>query len=94
MLKILVNAPLSYETKVTRQGQTTIPKPIRDRYGIQEGDEVIYIDLGDHIAVIPVPKHPLKTLEALNIDAEEPVHEMREEARMTARRLAEEKHGR
>ena len=84
---------MSYETKVTRQGQTTIPKPIRDRYGIQEGDEVIYIDLGDHIAVIPVPKHPLKTLGALNVDAEEPVHEMKEEARMTARRLAEEKHG-
>jgi len=85
---------LSYETKVTRQGQTTIPKPIRDRYGIQEGDEVIYIDLGDHIAVIPVPKHPLKALEALNVDTEESVHEMREAARETAKRLMEEKHGR
>ncbi len=89
-----MNAPLTYETKVTRQGQTTIPKPIRDRYGIQEGDEVIYIDLGDHIAVIPVPKHPLKTLETLNVDTEEPVHEMKEEARETAKRLVEEKHGR
>ena len=85
---------MSYETKVTRQGQTTIPKPIRDRYGIQEGDEVIYIDLGDHIAIIPVPKHPLKTLEALNVDTEESVHEMREKARETAKRLVEEKHGR
>ena len=85
--------PLSYETKVTRQGQTTIPKPIRDRYGIQEGDEVIYIDMGDHIAVIPVPKHPLKVLEALNIDTEESVHEMREAAREMAKRLIEEKHG-
>jgi AbrB family looped-hinge helix DNA binding protein len=84
---------LSYETKVTRQGQTTIPKPIRDRYGIQEGDEVIYIDMGDHIAVIPVPKHPLKVLEALNIDTEESVHEMREAAREMAKRLIEEKHG-
>jgi len=85
---------LSYETKVTRQGQTTIPKPLRDRYGIHEGDEVTYIDLGDHIAMIPVPKHPLETLKQLEIDITESVHEMRDEARETARRLAEEKHGR
>lgn len=85
---------MSYETKVTRQGQTTIPKPIRDRYGIREGDEVIYIDLGDHIAVIPVPKHPLKVLVGLNLDVEESVHEMRKEARETAKRLLEEKHER
>lgn len=84
-------ARLSYETKVTRQGQTTIPKPLRDKYGIQEGDEVIYIDLGDHMAVIPVPKHPLKVLEGLKVDVEESVHEMRKEARETAKRLVEEK---
>jgi len=79
---------------VTRQGQTTIPKTLRAKYGIQEGDEVIYIDLGDHIAVIPVPKHPLKVLERLRVDTEESVNEMRKEARETARRLVEEKHRR
>jgi len=79
-----------YETKVTRQEQTTIPKPLRDKYGIKEGDEVVFIDLGDHMAVMPVPKHPLKVLDGL-VDVKESVHEMREEARETAKRLAEEK---
>ncbi len=81
---------MPYETKVTRQGQTTIPKPLRDKYGIKEGDEVVFIDLGDHMAVMPVPKHPLKVLDGL-VDVKESVHEMREEARETAKRLAEEK---
>lgn len=81
---------MAHEVKVTRQGQTTIPKPLREKYGIKEGDEVIYIDLGDHIAVVPVPKQPLKLLEDLKLDVEDSVHEMRKEARKTAQKLVEE----
>lgn len=82
---------MAHEVKVTRHGQTTIPKPLRDKYGIKEGDEVLYIDLGDHIVVIPVPKEPLKILQGLKLDVEDSVHEMRKEARETAQRLAQEK---
>ena len=82
---------MAYETKVTRQGQTTIPKPLREKYGILEGDGIIYVDLGDHMAVLPVPKEPLKILKNMELDVEETVHSMREEARETAKRLAEEK---
>lgn len=81
---------MAHEVKVTRQGQTTIPKPLREKYGIKEGDGVIYIDLGDHIAVVPVPKQPLKLLEGLKLDVEDSVHEMRKEARKTAQKLVEE----
>ena len=45
---------MAYEVKVTRQCQTTIPKAIRKKYMIDEGDSVIYVDLGDHIAMLPV----------------------------------------
>ncbi|MEA2089713.1 MAG: AbrB/MazE/SpoVT family DNA-binding domain-containing protein [Thermoproteota archaeon] len=81
---------MAHEVKVTRQGQTTIPKPLREKYGIKEGDGVIYIDLGDHIAVVPVPKQPLKLLEDLKLDVEDSVHEMRKEARKTAQKIVEE----
>ncbi len=82
---------MAYEMKVTRQGQTTIPKSIRDKYGIAEGDRLIYVDLGDHLAVLPVPKYPLRVLEGLRLDVKEPVHEMRREALRVAQRLIDEK---
>ncbi|MFQ5711165.1 MAG: AbrB/MazE/SpoVT family DNA-binding domain-containing protein [Candidatus Geothermarchaeales archaeon] len=82
---------MAYEVKVTRQGQTTIPKPLREKYLIDEGDKVIYIDVGDHMAVLPVPKHPLKALEGLRLEAEGSVYEMRKKALETAQRLVDEK---
>jgi AbrB family looped-hinge helix DNA binding protein len=80
-----------YGVKITRQGQTTIPKPLREKYAIDEGDKIIYVDLGDHIAILPVPKHPIKVLEGLKIEAKEPTYEMREEALETAQRFVDEK---
>ena len=82
---------MAYEVKVTRQCQTTIPRPIRKKYKIDEGDSVIYVDLGDHIAIVPVSKHPLKELKNLKIDAQESVSEMRNEALQTAQRLVGKK---
>jgi len=85
---------LAYEVKVTRQGQTTIPKDIRDKYGIEEGDMVLYIDVGDHITLLPVPQDPLKILEGLRVEEKGSVYEMRREALQTARKLVEETLGR
>jgi len=82
---------MAYEVKVTRQCQTTIPSAIRKKYKIDEGDSVIYVDLGDHIAIVPVSKHPLKDLKNLKIDAGQSVSEMREEALQTAQRLVDRK---
>ena len=31
-------------TRVTDKGQTTIPKPLREEYGIEPGDEVVWIE--------------------------------------------------
>jgi AbrB family looped-hinge helix DNA binding protein len=87
-------ARLAYEVKVTRQGQTTIPKELRDKYGIEEGDTVLYIDVGDHMTILPVPRDPLKILEGLRIEEKGSVYEIRREALKTARKLVEEKLGR
>ncbi len=82
---------MAYEVKVTRQCQTTIPLEIRKKYKIDEGDSVIYVDLGDHIAIVPVTKNALKDLKSLKIDAKESVSEMRKEALETAQRLVDKK---
>ena len=85
---------MAYEVKVTRQGQTTIPKALREKYRIKEGDTVIYVDLGDHIALLPSPKDPLKILSGLKIDVEETVYEMKKEALKSAQELVDRKLGR
>ncbi|MCD6445114.1 AbrB/MazE/SpoVT family DNA-binding domain-containing protein [Candidatus Bathyarchaeota archaeon] len=85
---------MAYEVKVTRQGQTTIPKALREKYRIKEGDTVIYVDLGDHIALLPSPKDPLKILAGLKIDVEETVYEMKKEALKSAQELVDRKLGR
>ena len=82
---------MAYEVKVTRQCQTTIPRAIRKKYNIDEGDSIIYVDLGDHIAIVPVPKHPIKDLKDFKIDVKQSVSEMRTEALQTAQRLADRK---
>lgn len=82
---------MAYEVKVTRQCQTTIPKAIRKKYGIDEGDSIIYVDLGDHVAMVPVSKHPIKELKDFKIDVKQSVSEMRTEALQTAQRIVDRK---
>ncbi len=82
---------MTYEVKVTRQGQTTIPKPLRAKYMIDEGDRIMYVDLGDHMAVLPVPKSAVKALQGLRIDVKESVYDMKKEALETAQRVVKKK---
>lgn len=82
---------MAFEVKVTRQFQITIPKALRKKYMIAEGDRVIFVDLGDHVALLPVPKYPLEELKNLRIDVKESVQEMKTEALETAKRLVDRK---
>ncbi|WP_276257952.1 AbrB/MazE/SpoVT family DNA-binding domain-containing protein [Haloglomus litoreum] len=36
-------------TRVTDKGQTTIPKALREKYGIEPGDEVVWVEEEDGI---------------------------------------------
>ena len=82
---------MAYEVKVTRQGQTTIPKPIREKYAIVEGDTLLYIDVGDHVAVLKVPVDPLKRLLEIRVDDKATISEIRKQALETAQKLVEKK---
>jgi len=39
--------------KVSHRGQTSLPAGLRRRWGIDEGGEVAFIDLGDAALVLP-----------------------------------------
>lgn len=48
------------ESAVTRKGQTTLPKPVRDALGVKAGDRVRYIVLDGKVRILPVrPIHRL-----------------------------------
>ena len=69
-----------YESRITRQGQTTIPKDLREKYGLEEGDEVIYIDLGDRIILLPKPRDPIEALKKISVDTDKSVKDIKQEA--------------
>ncbi len=37
------------DSVITRKGQVTIPKPIRDQLGLEEGERVMFIRRGDEV---------------------------------------------
>ncbi|WP_297506116.1 AbrB/MazE/SpoVT family DNA-binding domain-containing protein [Thermococcus sp.] len=42
--------------KVSSKGQIVLPKAIREKFGIKEGDELEILDFGDEIVIVPVKK--------------------------------------
>jgi AbrB family looped-hinge helix DNA binding protein len=50
------------QTMVSSRGQTVIPASLRKRHGISEGDQVLWIDDGRTIRVVPLPADPISAL--------------------------------
>jgi AbrB family looped-hinge helix DNA binding protein len=50
------------QTAVTKRGQTVIPAPIRKRYHIHDGSQLVWLDDGETIRVVPISDDPLKSL--------------------------------
>ena len=48
------------ESAVTKKGQTTLPKPVREILGVGAGDRVRYVILEGEVRILPVrPIHRL-----------------------------------
>jgi len=52
---------LSYQSKITSKGQVTIPKDLRDRFGLKEGEEVLMVPENEGILL----KHRLDSMRSL-----------------------------
>ena len=50
------------QTSVTKRGQTVIPAAIHKRYHIEDGDQLVWLDDGQAITVVPVPRDPIRAL--------------------------------
>jgi AbrB family looped-hinge helix DNA binding protein len=61
-LHVFVLGDSNMQTVVTKRGQTVIPAAIRKRYQIQGGDQLVWLDDGETIRVVPVPADPLRAL--------------------------------
>ena len=48
------------ESSVTKKGQTTLPKTVRDTLGVQAGDRVRYVVLDGEVRILPV--RPIRRL--------------------------------
>jgi bifunctional DNA-binding transcriptional regulator/antitoxin component of YhaV-PrlF toxin-antitoxin module len=53
------------KTAVTKRGQTVIPSRLRKRYAIDEKTFLQWIDTGDTIKVIPIPRDLLGALRGI-----------------------------
>lgn len=42
---------MSESTRITEKGQATIPKSLREKYDLEPGDEVVWMDTDDGILV-------------------------------------------
>ena len=45
----MIGTTMSEEVKVTRKGQTTIPAPLRAKYGMEEGARLTVLDTGEGV---------------------------------------------
>ena len=56
-----------YESTVTAKGQTTLPKDVRDRLGLEPGDRVRYLIAGDSVRILR-PRKAMSLCGALKRD--------------------------
>lgn len=52
---------MSYQSKMTSKGQVTIPKDLRDRFGLKEGEEVLMVPANEGILL----KHRMDSMRSL-----------------------------
>lgn len=53
---------MTLQTAVSKRGQTVIPALIRQRYHIEEGDSLVWLDDGQAIRVIPLARDAISAL--------------------------------
>lgn len=47
---------MTIKTTVSKRGQTAVPAEICQKYGIKAGQKIAWLDLGNMITILPMPK--------------------------------------
>ena len=50
------------EVTISSKGQVTIPKPFREKFGLEEGTKVVFMQENNEIVLFPKYKNPLKRM--------------------------------
>jgi AbrB family looped-hinge helix DNA binding protein len=45
---------------ISKKGWVVIPRELRERHGLKQGDRVQVIDSGDMISIVPLSRDPIK----------------------------------
>ena len=83
---------MAIDVVVGKEGRLVLPKKIRDKYGVKEGDRILVREFGAQILLIPVDRYdkPTKALHG-SVMTRKRIDEPKEVAREYMRRkLAEE----
>jgi|YNPBryBLVA2012_1023415.scaffolds.fasta_scaffold01469_2 antitoxin PrlF len=76
---------------IGRRGQVTIPRTVRRRLGIQEGDQVAFLLAGDHVILYPLPKTLLDMRGSVPVGMPQDFSEIRRQAiEAHARKVAQD----
>jgi AbrB family looped-hinge helix DNA binding protein len=54
-----------YTVKVSAKGWIIIPKPLREKYGLEKGSQVQVVDYGGVLALMPLPVDPVEALHGM-----------------------------
>jgi AbrB family looped-hinge helix DNA binding protein len=73
-------------TRITEKGQATIPKPLREKYGLEPGDEVVWLDTDEGIVV---KKRTLTEARGMLVSSEVPPETREDVADELGRRVRE-----
>ncbi len=46
--------------KVSEKGWVVIPRELRQRYGLERGTPVRFVDYGGVLSIVPIPEDPIK----------------------------------
>lgn len=84
------NETESETTRITRKGQVTIPKDLRDEFGLEEGDEVRWEKAEDGIRVRKATQSSGRGMLVDNDVSEEKREEMAEEMEAEIRKKRRE----
>lgn len=56
------------ETTVSKRWQTAVPAEICHKYGIKAGQKIAWLDLGNLITILPMPKDSIKAFRGSSKD--------------------------